>query len=196
MADFNAFVRDSTPGAFTIQTQLQTLTRVYTRATSTLTNRKVRFHKVSCFADLCSFASPTRLNFYFSPAGIPAPLISFPQNTGSWPDFFLRLFFESDGVVTTTIFCIGAFLIYRFMGSPLDVSAEEKQCEREALWAAHNERFKPKNANWKVTRRSGQAKTKQVPNFSRSEHTWRHTKVVSHIVSPNSTLLYHLLSDP
>ena len=74
------------------------------------------------------------------------PLLSIPQNTTSWTDFFLRLFFEADGVTTTTIFCLGAFLIYRMSGSPLDVSVEEKQVEREELLLAHNERFKPNNA--------------------------------------------------
>ena len=82
------------------------------------------------------------------------PLLSIPSNTTSWTDFFLRLFFESDGVITTTIFCLGAFLIYRISGSPLDVSVEEKQVEREELWARHNERFKPNNAKWKVRKRT------------------------------------------
>ncbi|GMH49233.1 hypothetical protein TrRE_jg10928 [Triparma retinervis] len=43
-----------------------------------------------------------------------------------------------------TLVAATAFITYRLSGSPLDVSMEEKQCEREELWAAHNERFKPR----------------------------------------------------
>lgn len=79
-----------------------------------------------------------------------AGLISFiPKNTDNWYDFVLQLFFESDGVITTTFVCLFLFVVYRMIGSPFDVSVEEKQCEREELWAAHNERFKPNNRKWK-----------------------------------------------
>ena len=72
-----------------------------------------------------------------------------PKNTTTWYDFFLQLFFESDGVISTTFICVFLFICYRLIGSPLDVSVEEKQCEREELWAAHNERFNPNNRKWK-----------------------------------------------
>ncbi|GMH94499.1 hypothetical protein TrST_g10951 [Triparma strigata] len=79
-----------------------------------------------------------------------AGLLTFiPKNTTTWYDFFLQLFFESDGVISTTFICVFLFICYRLIGSPLDVSVEEKQCEREELWAAHNERFNPNNRKWK-----------------------------------------------
>jgi hypothetical protein len=66
------------------------------------------------------------------------------NETSTWYDFILRLCFETHGVQVITLFAALAFLTYRLSGSPLDVSLEEKQCEREELWAAHNERFKPR----------------------------------------------------
>ena len=73
-----------------------------------------------------------------------AAITSAFNDSTTWYDFILRLCFETHGVQVLTLVAATAFITYRLSGSPLDVSMEEKQCEREELWAAHNERFKPR----------------------------------------------------
>ena len=73
-------------------------------------------------------------------------LFFWPKGTDlTWYQFFTQFFFESDGLVSVTALCTVLFVVYRLSGSPLDVSAQEKQCEREELWAAHNDRFRPRH---------------------------------------------------
>jgi hypothetical protein len=76
----------------------------------------------------------------------------------SWFTWSLQMFFEGDGVATVTVACLIILIWYRLSGSPLDVSAEIKQVEREELWAEHNERFKPKHhQKWLETGPAGGA---------------------------------------
>ena len=72
-------------------------------------------------------------------------LIFWPRDTTTWYDFFIRLFFEGETSLALTVISITAFGLYRVFGSPLDVSAQQKQVEREEAWSAHNDRFKPKH---------------------------------------------------
>jgi hypothetical protein len=70
-------------------------------------------------------------------------LTFWPSDTKTWYDFLLNMFFETEGVLGLCIISLTLFAVYRLSGSPLDVSAEANQVDREEQWAAHNERFKP-----------------------------------------------------